>query len=722
MTETRRPLANASTMLAVVCLTVGLVGTAMLLVPADWRPHFTVSLLCPSNIPQGQPLHITVLTAGRDGLNTKRDLTVEMALENRRDYRIVHQGQQVIPTSVHYELPTNELLPDRYLVRVSIDGIEPIESAFRVGDPPSAYAIRLQTDRPRYQPGQSIRVRSVVTKDGKPTGNEKVTLSIVDDKGTRLLGKELMTSSFGVAATEFNLASELRLGDYKVVAESSQGIKESLPVTIDRYVLPAFLVDLKLDKRGLGDSHYLINGIVSTRHPTAGPILDCTVEVSAWIRASRLFPKQSAKGRTDKRGEFAFTFDLDQLPRFASGNNDAVIELQVTATVTDPTGHSEEVSKSISIPPFKEPFQIFVIPEQGVLKQGIDNKVTLICCDSSGNPVQAEVVADSDAGSFSGRTSPFGAVTGSIRPDASDCQIRITGETAKQEKFEKTFDLVATSPEDRLALRFDRLEIPKDGNVTLRAKGLEVGADAVLEIRSFVSNRQLYAQHFTATKITEEFSLTAEDWPVGVVVAGLWQPSPAGAARLGEASALVAGESGLQTRLKLAASQVAPGEVNHLKIEATSVDGNPVRGVPASVSRMFGTQGRRLRKGSRGTACFRRCRDAIFQLTLRTCRRGCVESTPNLNLSVSQASFQRATLLPWSRFSMPLPPMWRRCGWKRNTTRKIRLSRGRKASGKRLHPERFSFWDWSYSSLASPGCFAYQTPESPSTPPSSKLS
>ena len=80
--------------------------------------------------------------------------------------------------------------------------------------------ILLSSDKPIYQPGQTIHVRSLILNErtGKPFAGEVVTFEVSDPKGNKVFKGARKTSGFGIASTDFVLASELNLGRYEIRA------------------------------------------------------------------------------------------------------------------------------------------------------------------------------------------------------------------------------------------------------------------------------------------------------------------------------------------------------------------------------------------------------------------------------------------------------------------------------------------------------------------------
>jgi hypothetical protein len=139
--------------------------------------------------------------------------------------------------------------------------------------------IMVSTDKPLYQPGQTLHVR-VLMFDGSrhAVANQEATLKVSDPDNGTVFRAELNSSRFGIVNADWTIPENARLGDYRVEVEvegdqydESYG---SATVKVSRYDLPNFTVNVKPDR-----PYYL-------------PGSDATVEV----RADYLFGQPVKRG------------------------------------------------------------------------------------------------------------------------------------------------------------------------------------------------------------------------------------------------------------------------------------------------------------------------------------------------------------------------------------------------------------------------------------------
>src|SRR5205814_8738980 len=83
-----------------------------------------------------------------------------------------------------------------------------------------SWKLMLTSDKPVYQPGQTIHIRSLTLRkpDLKPVAGEPATMTVTDPKGNVIFKKIETTSRFGIAAADCPLADELIEGNYTVRA------------------------------------------------------------------------------------------------------------------------------------------------------------------------------------------------------------------------------------------------------------------------------------------------------------------------------------------------------------------------------------------------------------------------------------------------------------------------------------------------------------------------
>ncbi len=118
---------------------------------------------------------------------------------------------------------------------------------------PEHASLSLTTDKPLYQPGQTLHSRLLLLdRNGKAWPGTSVTVDISDPDSTLVYRQEVTTSSFGIATVDWQVPARLRLGDYEVQAsvapDSDVHLSARRTVRLSRYDLPTFIVAPKPDK------------------------------------------------------------------------------------------------------------------------------------------------------------------------------------------------------------------------------------------------------------------------------------------------------------------------------------------------------------------------------------------------------------------------------------------------------------------------------------------
>src|SRR5262249_36118524 len=105
------------------------------------------------------------------------------------------------------------------------------------------WQLMLSSDKPVYQPGQTILLRALALRrpDLKPVASQPAVFTIADPKGNVIFKQKKETSKFGITSAECPLAGELIEGAYTVTCKVGN-TESKLTLDVKRYVLPKFKV------------------------------------------------------------------------------------------------------------------------------------------------------------------------------------------------------------------------------------------------------------------------------------------------------------------------------------------------------------------------------------------------------------------------------------------------------------------------------------------------
>ena len=301
-------------------------------------------------------------------------------------------------TQVQFHFPAG--LAGSYALRYAIDTpLGPVAHVEQIRLENKS-AVLLTTEKPVYQPGQTIHVRALALDrsnhravDGRP-----LTFELDDSRGNKVFRKITQTDAYGLASAEFALADEVNLGTYHLrailsnAAEAPQTTSE-IALQVDRYVLPRFKVAVELsgkDGKGYRPSDH-ITGTVRANY-FFGKAVDGEVTVKASRFDVAQFEAANSIGRMDSEG--AFHFDI-RLPDFFAGrpSSQGAARIMIEATVKDASGHSESHGEPVTVS--ASPMLITIVPESSLLAPGLENRVYVLTSYPDGTPAESDIRVES---------------------------------------------------------------------------------------------------------------------------------------------------------------------------------------------------------------------------------------------------------------------------------------------------------------------------------------
>lgn len=321
-------------------------------------------------------------------------------LDTKRKPRILFTGKlnQRGTTQAQFRFPAG--LVGSYSLRYAVDtAIGPAEysQAIQLDD---QISILLTTEKPIYQPSQTIHVRALALdrSNHQAAAARNLTFELEDSRGNKVFRKITQTDSFGIASAEFALADEVNLGTYHLRAlmdEAGEARRNTAEIAlqVDRYVLPKFKVAVDLAAQDGNAKHGYrpgdhVRGTVRANYFFGKPVDGVPVTVKASAVDVSVFDAGVSQGKTDADG--AFHFDI-HLPSYLAGRplNQGAARILVEATVKDGAGHSESRGEPITVS--ESPLLITAVPESGQLTPGLDNQVFILTSYPDGTPAQAEL-------------------------------------------------------------------------------------------------------------------------------------------------------------------------------------------------------------------------------------------------------------------------------------------------------------------------------------------
>ncbi|MCA9526678.1 MAG: hypothetical protein KC549_10340, partial [Myxococcales bacterium] len=249
-----------------------------------------------------------------------------------------------------------------------------------------ATKVLVTTDKPLYQPGQTIHLRALALRrpDLGPDAGREVVWEIFDGKDNKVERIATETDAYGVTSGKFELAREVNQGRYRIVATVGDTVTEKT-VNVERYALPKFDLDLDLDREVYfaGDT---MTGTIRARYFFGQAVAGGTVSLSASTLDAGETVFAELHGATNEEGLYRFEL---RVPDYLVGQplEQGGALLQLALEVTDTAGQARSVSRTVRVA--KGPLEVAVVPESGTYVAGIEQKLLLRSLDAAGHPVAA---------------------------------------------------------------------------------------------------------------------------------------------------------------------------------------------------------------------------------------------------------------------------------------------------------------------------------------------
>ena len=428
---------------------------------AEVLGSLAVRVIGPNSFQAGTQAGVRVVAFNRFNGQPLADVKVDLSFKDK-DHRLpLFRGATDAGGSARVAFPVPEQpLTDPSLVVVArARGQEVgVEQAVRVEH---RIKILLTTDKPLYQPGQTMHIRALALAAGTrlPAAKREAVIEVADAKGNKVFKRKVRTSDFGVAAIDFALANEVNMGDFKIKIAIDDSTAEKT-VEVKRYVLPKFKVVIEADRPWYLPGQQ-ITGKIEVNYIFGKPVRngEVTIEGLATIVGTETFA--TIQGRTNEQGVYEFSL---KLPETLVGRevDQGLARVQLHATVTDPAGHVQEALRSF--PVARTPLVIRALPESGRLIPGVENRVFIMVTSPDGQPAKAQVLAGDPAnapppnwwtGPQVAATDALGLTEYKITPGEGGVKLSIRARDAAGNEVAAKFALGASSPGAALLLRTD---------------------------------------------------------------------------------------------------------------------------------------------------------------------------------------------------------------------------------------------------------------------------
>ncbi len=377
---------------AAVLLAVTMIGTHLYVEALDPNPQETI-VLGETEMLTGAPASLRVLVRDhRSGLPVA-DAGVAVWLRriagaggpDAEAPRVLGRYRTDASGSGEFRFEIPDLPSGDYRITVETEsglGTDRIERPVRLR---RAFACFLSTDKPVYQPGQTLHLRVLALRlPGRaPVRGEEAQFTVEDARGNLVFKKAVPTSEFGIAAADFDLATEVNSGRWRVAVRVGD-TRSDRTVTVRPYVLPRFRVDLAPDTP-FARPDSVVTGRLEGRYFFGKPVAGGRATLEAWV-AGEEQPFLTVTGNLDPDGVMPFEV---RLPKVLAGlprdRGDATVLLQ--ASVVDGAGHREEGRVPIVVSSVD--LRALVVPVQNAVVAGVENEYFVFAAYPDGTPVRA---------------------------------------------------------------------------------------------------------------------------------------------------------------------------------------------------------------------------------------------------------------------------------------------------------------------------------------------
>ena len=432
-----------------------------------------------------------------------------------------------------------------------------------------SFRTMVSTDKPLYQPGQTIHMRalSLNVDSMTPAPQRAVEFVVRDGKGNKVFAARPQTSDFGIASADFKLAEQVNEGEYQIAVTVGDTTSERT-VKVERYVLPKFRVDLATDRPYYGPGEK-VNVTLDANYTFGKPAANADVKIEALdvIGGRNVF--QTITGKTNADGIFTGEFTLkDRMAGTRANNGDAEVFLR--ASVTDTAGETNE--KSLSRIVANRPIRIEVFPESGELVPGVENTLFIMTARPDGTPLATKVrtAAGSDI-----ETNAVGIGKVKLTPNASDLKLTLTAtdpETGASSQVVKTLRVGDVA--NNVLLRTDRAVYRQGQAATLTVLSGSPARRAFLDV--IRNGRSITTAAIDLVESRGEYVLDLPADLLGTVQVQAYCIQPNGRLARDTKVIQVARADQLQVTATLDADTYKPAEQAMVNFLVKSQDGNPV--------------------------------------------------------------------------------------------------------------------------------------------------
>ena len=240
----------------------------------------------------------------------------------------------------------------------------------------------IMTDKPLYQPGETIWFRADIraTKTlagGPPIG---LTMQLLSPRGAIAAQKRVLAQN-GIARNDFELPPELEGGEYTISLASDDGVRETKKIVVNTYEAPRLQKTLEFVRKAYGEGDQ-VAAAIEIKRATGEPFADRALTGVVTIDDAEV---ARVALKTDRDGKATARFQLPA--KLVRGDG-------LLTILAEDGGVTESIQKRIPI--VMKTLQLALYPEGGDLVDTVPGRVYFMAKTTIGKPadVEGKVVDD----------------------------------------------------------------------------------------------------------------------------------------------------------------------------------------------------------------------------------------------------------------------------------------------------------------------------------------
>jgi alpha-2-macroglobulin-like protein len=289
----------------------------------------------------------------------------------------------------------------------------------------------IMTDKPLYQPGETIWLRTDVRATGTFLGGPAIgaTLQLVSPRGAIVAAKRVLVRD-GIARNDFVLADGIEGGEYSIQLITDDGTLDARKIIIDTYDAPRLQKTVELLRKAYGEGD-AVTAAIEIKLATGEPFADRALKGIVTIDDVEQPPLAIM---TDKHGKATARFTLPA--KLTRGDG-------LLTILAEDGGVTESIQKRIPI--VMKTLQLGLYPEGGDLVDGVPGRVYFMARTTLGKPADIAGRVVDDRGTVVAELSSIHDGLGRFELiPATDRSYRV--QVTKPAGIIQTFDVPAAKP------------------------------------------------------------------------------------------------------------------------------------------------------------------------------------------------------------------------------------------------------------------------------------